>query len=147
MKVVPVTVLFSALGPRLSTLITAETAMEKGAEWLSIVPSAQVACDRGHEEHEKVYTTEWSGYFRGVKGTVVFFDASDGEKQRRGKAASTPTLSLSVKTDIPKRLWPVKRTPRLVNWRNSAPGKALDFGGYDDENSEFMFQNSLGKVF
>jgi hypothetical protein len=30
-------------------------------------------------EHEKVYTTEWSGYFRGVKGTVVFFDASDGE--------------------------------------------------------------------
>ena len=81
MKVVPVTVLFSAPGPRLSTLlITAETAMEKGAEWLSIVRSAQVACDRGHEEHEKVYTTEWSGYFRGVKGTVVFFDASDGEK-------------------------------------------------------------------
>jgi len=52
---------------------------EKGAEWLSIVPSAQAACARRHEEHEKVYTTEWSGYFRGVKGTVVFFDASDGE--------------------------------------------------------------------
>jgi hypothetical protein len=52
---------------------------EKGAEWLSIVPSAQAACARRHEEHEKVYTTEWSGYFRGVKGTVVFFDASDGD--------------------------------------------------------------------
>jgi len=25
--------------------------------------------------------------------------------------------------------------------------RPLDFGGYDDENSEFMFQNSLGKVF
>jgi hypothetical protein len=52
---------------------------EKGAEWLSIVPSAQAACARRHEEHEKVYTTEWSGYFRGVRGTVVFFNASDGE--------------------------------------------------------------------
>jgi len=52
---------------------------EKGAEWLSIVPSAQAACVRMHEEHEKV-TTEWSGYFRGVKGTVVFFYASDGEE-------------------------------------------------------------------
>jgi hypothetical protein len=52
---------------------------EKGAEWLSIVPSAQAVCDRRHEDHEKVYTTGWSGYFRGVKGAVVFFDASDGE--------------------------------------------------------------------
>jgi hypothetical protein len=52
---------------------------EKGAEWLSIVPSAQAACTLRHEEHEKVYTPESSGYFRGVKGTVVFFYASDGE--------------------------------------------------------------------
>lgn len=46
---------------------------------MSIVPAAQAGCARRHEEHEKVYTTEWSGYFWGVKGTVVFFDASDGE--------------------------------------------------------------------
>jgi hypothetical protein len=52
---------------------------EKGAEWLAIVPSPQAACTRRHEEHEKVYTTEWSGYFRGVTGTIVFFDASDGD--------------------------------------------------------------------
>lgn len=53
---------------------------EKGAEWLSIVRSAQGACTRRHGEDEKVYTsTEWSGYFRGVKGTIVFFDAPDGE--------------------------------------------------------------------
>ena len=53
---------------------------EKGAEWLSIVPFAQAECTQRHEVHEKVYTSEeWSGYFRGVKGTVVFFDAPDGE--------------------------------------------------------------------
>ena len=52
---------------------------EKGAEWLSIVPSAQAACTRKHREDEKVYIyPEWSGYFRGVKGTVAFFDAPDG---------------------------------------------------------------------
>jgi len=53
---------------------------EKGAEWLSIVPSAQVACTRRHREDEKVYLSpEWSGYFRGAKGTDVFFDAPDGD--------------------------------------------------------------------
>jgi hypothetical protein len=52
---------------------------EKGAEWLSIVPSAQAACTRAHRKDEKVYIyPEWSGYFRGVKGAVAFFDAPDG---------------------------------------------------------------------
>jgi len=50
---------------------------EKGAEWLSIVPSAQAACTLRHREDEKV-NTEWSGYFRGVKSGFVFFDAADG---------------------------------------------------------------------
>ena len=49
---------------------------EKGASWLSIRRSAQAACTRRHEEDERVYMSpEWSGYFRGVKGTVAFFDA------------------------------------------------------------------------
>jgi hypothetical protein len=53
---------------------------QKGAEWLSIVPSAQAACTSRHGKHEKVYTSaEWSGYLRGVKDTVAFFDAADGE--------------------------------------------------------------------
>jgi hypothetical protein len=52
---------------------------EKGAEWLSIVPSAHCACTLAHGENEKVYTSEWSGYFRGAKGKMVFFDASDGD--------------------------------------------------------------------
>ncbi len=53
---------------------------EKGAEWLSIVPSAQAACTRRHREDEKVYMyPEWSGYFWGVKGTFAFFEAPDGD--------------------------------------------------------------------
>jgi hypothetical protein len=53
---------------------------EKGAEWLSIVPSGQAACTRRHRENERVYIgPEWSGYFRGAKETVVFFDAPDGD--------------------------------------------------------------------
>ena len=53
---------------------------EKGAEWLSIVPSAQAACTRRHREDEKVYTSpEWSGYFWGVRGTFAFFSAPDGD--------------------------------------------------------------------
>ena len=48
---------------------------QKGAEWLSIAPSAEAPCTRKHGEHEKVYTSEeWSGYFRGAKGMIVFFD-------------------------------------------------------------------------
>ena len=50
---------------------------EKGAEWLSLVPSSQAACVLRHRQDEKVYT-EWSGYFRGAKGALVFFDAADG---------------------------------------------------------------------
>src|SRR5215469_12486822 len=45
---------------------------QKGAEWLSIVPSAQATCTRKHGEGEKVYMDpEWSGYFWGVKGTFA----------------------------------------------------------------------------
>lgn len=52
---------------------------QKGAEWLSIVPSAKAACSRRHSKDEKVYLyPEWSGYFRGAKGTVAFFNAADG---------------------------------------------------------------------
>lgn len=52
---------------------------EKGAEWLSVVPSAHAACTRTHSKDEKVYVDpEWSGYFWGAKDAVVFFDASDG---------------------------------------------------------------------
>jgi hypothetical protein len=55
---------------------------QKGAEWLAIVPiekGVAPTCARPHAPMEKVIEgAEWSGYFRGVKGNMVFFYASDG---------------------------------------------------------------------
>jgi len=54
---------------------------EKGAERLAIVPGkAKVhTCSRLREEGEKeVNSDDWTGYFKGVKGDLVFFDADDG---------------------------------------------------------------------
>jgi hypothetical protein len=54
---------------------------EKGAERLAIVPAGKTAtpCTRGRSKREKVVNPdEWSGYFKGVKGNLVFFDADDG---------------------------------------------------------------------
>jgi hypothetical protein len=53
----------------------------KGAEWMAIVPIRKgvvPACARAHALEEKIIKwPEWSGYFKGVKGNLVFFDASD----------------------------------------------------------------------
>ena len=54
---------------------------QKGAARLGIVPGATTStpCVRGLSQNEKVINPEkWSGYFSGVKGNLVFFDASDG---------------------------------------------------------------------
>ena len=57
---------------------------EKGAEWLAIAPLEKGAesCSKSHAANEKVIDpvgpTGWSGYFKGVKGNLVFFDADDG---------------------------------------------------------------------
>ena len=52
---------------------------QKGAEWLSIVPTSRTACTQTHTKLERVYVEpEWSGYFRGARGRFVFFDAPDG---------------------------------------------------------------------
>ncbi|HTD22764.1 MAG TPA: hypothetical protein VK738_08930 [Terriglobales bacterium] len=55
---------------------------EKGAEWLAIVPiekGAAPECTKSHVQGERVIEpNEWSGYFMGVKGNLVFFDAADG---------------------------------------------------------------------
>ncbi len=54
---------------------------EKGAEWLAIVPIEQSStpnCARSHDSGEMVIDgAEWSGYFKGVKGSLVFFDSAD----------------------------------------------------------------------
>lgn len=55
---------------------------QKGAEWQAILPiekGAALACTRSHAPGEKVIRyPEWSGYFRGAKGNLVFFDDADG---------------------------------------------------------------------
>ncbi len=55
---------------------------EVGAEWLSIAPVGQGAppkCTRSHLDGERlVNPDEWSGYFKGVRGNLVFFNAPDG---------------------------------------------------------------------
>jgi hypothetical protein len=55
---------------------------QKGAEWLAIVPVKEgmpPKCSETHAPEERVIDGgEWGGYFKGVKGRFVFFDASDG---------------------------------------------------------------------
>ena len=55
---------------------------EKGAERLAIVPAVKGQghiCSRLREPGEKtINPDDWSGYFKGVKGNLVFFDADDG---------------------------------------------------------------------
>ncbi len=54
---------------------------EKGAERLAIVPGKAKAhtCSRLREPGEKaIDPDDWSGYFKGVKGDLAFFDADDG---------------------------------------------------------------------
>ncbi len=55
---------------------------QKGAEWLSFVPiqaEHPKRCDLSHDADERVVEpNEWSGYFWGVKGNLVFFSAADG---------------------------------------------------------------------
>ena len=52
---------------------------EKGAERLAVVPAGKVAppCTRTRGTTERV-VKDWSGYFKGVKGNLVFFNADDG---------------------------------------------------------------------
>lgn len=55
---------------------------EKGAERLAIIPVAQdhvPRCTRARDKAEVVINPDdWSGYFKGVKNDLVFFDADDG---------------------------------------------------------------------
>jgi hypothetical protein len=54
---------------------------EKGASRLAILPASKrniPACSRLRDQTEKVVNPDdWSGYFKGVRGNLVFFDADD----------------------------------------------------------------------
>ncbi len=55
---------------------------KKGAQWVAIVPiqaGAVPTCARTHVSGERIFKwPEWSGYFSGVKGSLVFLSADDG---------------------------------------------------------------------
>lgn len=55
---------------------------EKGAQWVAIVPiqkGSAPACTRAHASGDRVFKwPEWSGYFKGVKGNLVFLNDPDG---------------------------------------------------------------------
>lgn len=63
---------------------------EKGAERLAIVPTGKSkvrTCSHLREPGEKtINPDDWSGYFKGVKGNLVFFDADDGVNSGMGFA-------------------------------------------------------------
>ena len=63
---------------------------EVGAAQLSIVPgdaAHKPACQRANLANEKVVSAnDWGGYFKGVKGDYVFFDADDGTNGAMGFA-------------------------------------------------------------
>ena len=54
---------------------------QKGAEWLAIVPLQKGVvpeCIHPKAQGKIIEGSAWSGYFKGVKGNLVFFDAADG---------------------------------------------------------------------
>lgn len=55
---------------------------EKGAQWVAIIPIEKgeaPSCTRTHASGERVFKwPEWSGYFNGVKGNLVFLNDDDG---------------------------------------------------------------------
>jgi hypothetical protein len=77
---------------------------EKGANRLAIVPATKIksrTCSRLYDQDEKVIDSdEWSGYFKGVKGSLVFFDADDGVNGGMGFAVYDAKSGKKIFSDI-----------------------------------------------
>ena len=61
-----------------------------GADRLSILPAGRSACQRDVVGERIVLADDWTGYFKGVKGDYIFFDAEDGWNDGMGFAVFTP---------------------------------------------------------
>jgi hypothetical protein len=87
---------------------------EQGAEPLSIVPlaaSTKPGCRRENAVDETVIAAgDWTGYFKGVKGDFVFFDADDGWNDGVGFAIFAAD-GKKLFGDIAKSLQPIDVTP------------------------------------
>ena len=77
---------------------------EKGAELLAIVPAAKSkdhTCSRLREPGEKtINPDDWTGYFKGVKGNLVFFDADDGVNGGMGFAVFDSKTGTKLWDDV-----------------------------------------------
>jgi hypothetical protein len=76
---------------------------EKGAARLAIVPGKikDHTCTRLLDGGEKeINSDEWSGYFKGVKGDLVFFDADDGVNGGMGFAVFNAKTGKKVFDDV-----------------------------------------------
>ncbi len=106
---------------------------EIGAEQLSIVPldagREPYTCREANAEGERVVDVkDWSGYFKGVKGGYVFFDADDGVNGGLGFAIYGASEGKKVFEDVTKGLHKIEPTPSgmvLHYSRVYAPGCSL----------------------
>jgi hypothetical protein len=76
---------------------------EKGAFRLAIVPGKikDHTCSRLRDEGEKeINPDDWTGYFKGVKGDLVFFDADDGVNGGMGFAIFNAKSGKKVFDDV-----------------------------------------------
>jgi hypothetical protein len=80
---------------------------EKGADQLSMTyvgkGQAEPACRRARGKDEKI-VSGWGGYFRGVRGSYVFFDADDGSGGGLGFAVFNAGDEQKLFTDIAAEL-------------------------------------------
>jgi hypothetical protein len=76
---------------------------EKGADRLAVVPitsEIMPECTRAQAKTEKVINSdEWTGYFKGVKNNLVFFDADDGVNGGLGFAVYDPRTGKKIFDD------------------------------------------------
>jgi hypothetical protein len=89
---------------------------EVGAQQLSVVPlppgGAPYKCREANAEGEKVADAkDWSGYFKGVKGGYVFFDAADGINSGLGFAVFDASSGKKLFDDVSMDIHAIKLTP------------------------------------
>jgi hypothetical protein len=96
---------------------------EVDAQQLSIIPKAsrdsagEPVCSRSNLGNEKVVAADdWTGYFKGVKGGYVFFDAGDGWNGGLGFAVFTADAR-KVFDDAAKTWHAIALTPAGMSLR------------------------------
>jgi hypothetical protein len=94
---------------------------QKGAEWLAIVPvekSKATECTQSHAQGEKfIAGPEWRGYFKGVKGNLVFFNDADGTDGGMPFVVYDATTGKKIFEDsaYDSRMWTKKATDSPFN--------------------------------